>query len=86
MQFGSVHDVAKLLLLLSPPDAALLAAARAAVFPRLTLADAAGLCGNAGANCVWASFITVLVRVGGGDGMDAASALLHLGVLPAPPG
>lgn len=74
MQFGTVHAVAKLLLLAPNPPA--LAAAAARVFPRLALADVAAF---AGANRVWGAFIYALVGAASGDAgrVDAAAPLLH---------
>ena len=78
-QFGTLHAVAKLLLLAPSPPA--LEAACAVVFPRLSLANVTGF---AGANRVWGAFIYALVGAARGDAarVDAAAPLLHDAMYP----
>ena len=73
-QFGTLHAVAKLLLL--APSGTSLAAANATIFPRLSLEDIAAF---SGANRVWGTFIFALVGAASGDvvRVDAAVPLLH---------
>ena len=82
-QFGTPQAVAKLLAL--APSPASLAAAEAAVFPRLSYADVAAF---SGANRVWGAFIYALVGVASGNAsrVDAAAPLLHAAMAPAAPG
>ena len=75
MQFGTVHAVAKLLMMLGPPPSTL-AAAATRTFARLSLSDVAAF---SGANRVWGAFIYALAGVASGNAsrVDAAAPLLH---------
>ncbi len=73
-QFGTLHAVAKLLLL--APSATSLASANVTIFPRLSLDDVKAF---PGANRVWGAYIYALIGAASGDvaRVDAAVPLFH---------